>query len=157
MDWTLMGFPRKILTKFWGQCLETKYWTTLGHPMDHFGPHLTTGLGENLHAWDPIYCAWENTEILLRFFFIYAEVSVIFAAIQLFRRPVEPLWAIWPGLPLIPVSNFYWDTWTDKNSHFFQVSEVEVLSARNELKLAVRRAEDLQVSKITLFHHDHNF
>ena len=34
---------------------------------------------------------------------------------------------------------------------FFQVSEVEVLSARNELKLAVRRAEDLQVSMITLF------
>ena len=34
---------------------------------------------------------------------------------------------------------------------FFQVSEVEVLSARNELKLAVRRAEDLQVSKITPF------
>ena len=28
---------------------------------------------------------------------------------------------------------------------------MEVLSARNELKLAVRRAEDLQVSKITLF------
>ena len=27
----------------------------------------------------------------------------------------------------------------------FKVSEVEVLSARNELKLAVRRAEDLQV------------
>ena len=32
------------------------------------------------------------------------------------------------------------------NAVFVKVSEVEVLSARNELKLAVRRAEDLQVS-----------
>ena len=71
---------------------------------------------------------------------------------------LEPLWQ-WSPIDS-SLSNFCWESqlgtlllnaWRDKHSHFFQVSEVEVLSARNELKLAVRRAEDLQVSKITLF------
>ena len=45
--------------------------------------------------------------------------------------------------------------WIDERwfDSWFKVSEVEVLSARNELKLAVRRAEDLQVTDSQLARH----